>query len=123
MRKKGNARALSRFIQFGCAVRARSSELANEPDHYAEDLERAFGPNRRIGLVLGLEDKLTGLDIEAFQGELIVDDGHDDFTLLRRGALLDDDEIAVENAGVLHRIALDPNQDRRRWTLDQVVVD
>ena len=42
---------------------------------------------------------------------------------LADGRLLDDDEIAFEDAGVHHRIALDPDQHRLRRALDQVVVD
>ena len=34
-------------------------ELADEPDHHAEDLERALGADDRIGLVLGLEHEAS----------------------------------------------------------------
>jgi hypothetical protein len=98
-------------------------ELAHEPDHHAEDFERAFGTDHRVGLVLRLQHELAALDVEAFQRELTVDNRDDDVAALGRRGLLDHHQVAFENAGVLHRIALDPDQHRLRGALDQVVVD
>ena len=42
--------------------RVASLELAHEADHHAEDLQRAFGTDRRIGFVLGAQkDRLAAL--------------------------------------------------------------
>ena len=72
------------------------------------------------GVVVGLGFLL---EIEALQRELAVDDGDDDVAALGGGRLFDDDEVALENAGVDHRIALHPHQHRLRRVFDQVVVD
>ena len=101
----------------------RGLELAHQPDHDAEDLERALGPDHRVRLVLRLEDEHALVDVQPLQRELVVDDRDDDVAAPRRGALLDDDEVAIEDARVHHRVALDANEHRRRRMLDQVVVD
>src|SRR5439155_12148936 len=99
------------------------SELADEPDHHAEDLERAFRAYDRISLVFGPQHELPAFEIQALQGELVVDDRDDDFALLRGDTFFDDDEVAIENAGILHRIALHADEHRRGWAVDQVIID
>src|SRR4051812_1651553 len=96
----------------------RTLDFPNESHHHAEDLERALGPNDRIGLVLGPQDECAVLDVEPFQRELAVDDCDDDIALLRSRAFLDDDQVAFENAGVHHRIASDAYEHRLRRPLD-----
>src|SRR5436190_244574 len=88
-------------------------ELAHESNHHAEDLKRAFGTDHRISLVFRSQYELATLDVQALQRELVVDDGNDDVTLVRGDTLFNDDKIAVENAGVLHRIALHAHEDGR----------
>src|SRR5437773_12131364 len=58
------------------------SELPDEPDHHAEDLERAFGTYDRISLVFGSQHQFSAFEIQALQRELIVDDRDDYFALL-----------------------------------------
>src|SRR6185312_2829089 len=120
----GGARAEDRAAPRGAADQCKSvasapprSELAHEPDHHAEDLEAVVGTNGRVRLVLGAQDELAALAVEALQRELVVDDRDDDVATLRGGALLDDDEIAVEDTRVDHRVALDADQHRLRRVL------
>src|SRR5436309_2869772 len=100
-------------------TREPSRRLAHQSDHDAEDFERALGTDDRICLVLGAQDEVAAIEIETLERKLIVDDGDDDVAASRRGAFLDDDEIAVENSRVLHRISLDPYENRLRGSLDQ----
>jgi competence protein ComEC len=61
-----------------------------------------------VALVGGLQGKGAAFAPKALQcGFLVIDQGHDDGPVFRRVGSLDDHRIAVENAGVDHRIALD----------------
>ena len=97
--------------------------LADQPHHHAEDLERALGTDRRVGLVLGAQDELAASTSRRFSVNWLSTIATTMSPFLRRRPLLDDDEVAVEDAGVDHRVALDADQHRRRRALDQVVVD
>jgi anaerobic selenocysteine-containing dehydrogenase len=98
-------------------------ELAYEPDHHAEYLEAALRPDDGIGLVLRLQHELAALKIQALQRELTVDDRHHNIATLGRGRLFDDNQIALENPGVHHRVTFDANQHGLRRPFDQVIVD
>src|SRR3982074_3295267 len=82
------------------------TDLAHQPYHDPENLQGAFRAYYRIGLVLGTKDEAATFKIEALQGELVVDDGHHDFAPPCTGTLFDHDKIAIEHAGIDHRIAL-----------------
>ena len=85
LRRAGRGRAGRRLTSRShAAARRRSVVLAHQPDHDAEDLERAFRTDDRIGLVFGTQNELAALEIEALQGELVVDDGDDDIAAARR---------------------------------------
>src|SRR5579864_9277490 len=101
----------------------RRLDLSHQADHHAEDFERVFWTDDRISLVLGPQHETSVLEIEALQRELVVDDRHDDIALLRGSALFDDNEIALEDPGIDHRIAPDADEHGLRGALDQVVVE
>lgn len=44
--------------------------------------------------------------VEIFHGELSVPEGHHDGTVARLHGTVDNHAVAVENAGILHRVAL-----------------
>ena len=74
-------------------------------------------------LFSGRRTKRPALEIEALERELVVDDRDHDFAAPCTGALLDHDKIAVEHAGIDHRIALDSYQHRSRRMLDEIIVE
>src|SRR5262249_53202235 len=100
-----------------------SNGLADEAHHHAENLQRAFGTDDGIRFVLGTQDEAPTLEVEPLERKLIVDDRDDDLSAASGVALFDHDEIAVENAGFLHRVSLHAYENRLRRALDQVVVD
>src|SRR3546814_10029059 len=60
---------------------------------------------RLVGLVGGFQRHRAALAAQALQGGLlVVDERHHDGAVLRRVAALDDNRVAVENAGIDHRI-------------------
>src|ERR1022692_806116 len=105
------------------SCRLESSDLAHQPHHDAEYLQRAFGSDDRKSLVLRTQDESPALQIETLERELIVDDRDHDFAAPRAGALFDDDEISVKHASVDHGIALDPHEHRSRRVLDEIIVE
>ena len=68
---------------------------------------------RESGLA-GVSTTLPSLVENVFTvASLVGDAGHHDVTLLRVGLLADHDEVALDDAGVDHRVALDPQHEQR----------
>ena len=59
-------------------------------------------------LVLGLQADVVLLAEEALDGRLVLDQRDDDLAVVGVVGRLDDDEVALEDAGVPHRVAADP---------------
>ncbi len=56
-------------------------------------------------------------------GEFVVHDGDHEIARPGRRGTLDDDDVALVDAGVDHRVALDGKHERTRGCADQVVID
>ena len=65
------------------------------------------GDDRREGVVLGHQVDAAVDALEALDRRLVLDLGDDDLAVVRRRALRDDHEVAVEDARVDHRVAGD----------------
>lgn len=80
---------------------------ADEGDHDALDLE--FFPRDQMGVagIFGAEKGFAALQDEGFQRDLSVDHGRDDVAGARFDAVLDDRDVAVEDAFAGHGIAAD----------------
>ena len=76
-------------------------EQADDAPEHADFLERIGS----IVVVLGLQADVVGLAEEALDRRLLADERDDDVAV--RGDVLGahDDEVALEDAGVLHRVA------------------
>jgi hypothetical protein len=88
----------------------RARESGQFSDDGADDAlndEVFAGVELGIGGVFGFEEPAVVVFDEAFEGVFAVDEGGDDLTGAGRGGGFDDDEIAVEDAGVFHGIAAD----------------
>src|SRR4029079_2417700 len=91
------------------------SQRAEHPRDLAEDLD-VVGVDRLVGLVLGLQTNTTRVAEEALHSCLVgrfvfPDQGNHDLAVA--GVLLaaDDDVVALEDAGVLHRVAADAEEE------------
>lgn len=56
------------------------------------------------------------IPMQALDGDLVVDAGDDDATVLGRGAAMHGDEVAIEDAGITHAQALHAQQIVGAWT-------
>src|SRR5688500_7957023 len=93
----------------------RSSETPEDSRDLAEDLD-VVGVDRLEKLVLGLEANTAGLAVERLHrrlvGRLVVARERDhDLAVASLLGTLDDEDVAVEDAGVDHGLALDPEQE------------
>jgi hypothetical protein len=71
----------------------------------------------RIGLVLGPKDYLAVTSEQALDRRLLtIDHRRHDVTFGGVGLATDDDQVAIEDAGVDHRVALDPKHEYRSST-------
>src|SRR3954452_2959380 len=85
---------------------ARSRDPPEDPDD-ATHHDRLAGADGLHRLVLRLQPDVVGLAEVALHGRLLADERDDDLAVGRRVLALYDDEVAVEDAGVLHRVAAD----------------
>ena len=83
---------------------AATSDLPEDADHLAEDLGLA-GDDRLVGVVLGLQADGVALAEEPLHGRLVLDHRDDDLAVVGVVGGMDDDVVAAEDAGVLHRVA------------------
>src|SRR5947209_8415811 len=105
----------------GAAARSsRALQFADDGFDSADDGD-IVGVDWRHGGVLRLEPDAPVLAVEPLDGRLAVDHGDDDLAVVRVGARLDDDQIAVQDRRVDHRVAFDaqheaagPRHPRRR---------
>src|SRR5947209_5822941 len=88
----------------GRGLRASSCDPPQNADNATEN-RRLARPDRLEFFVLGLEADVVRLLEVALDRRLLADESDDDLSITRRVAALDDDVIAVEDAGVLHRVA------------------
>src|SRR5262249_7950874 len=91
------------------------SELTENPDDLSEDLDVVDVDRLQRG-VLGPEPDPVALAVERLDsrlvGRLVVSGEHrDDVAVPRLLRLLDDHEVAVEDAGLDHRLAANPQQE------------
>ena len=61
--------------------------------------------------------------VEPFDREFAADHGDDDATRFRFQAAVDHQEVAREDTGAGHRVALDPDDEGRGGAADQVIVE
>ena len=81
------------------------------PPHHAQDRD-LIGVHRLHGLVLGLQADAAVLAEEPLDGRLVIaDQRHDDLAVAGVGLLLDDHQVARQDAGVDHALALDGEQE------------
>lgn len=85
---------------------------------------------KRVGGVDGLEGRVGRLEVvrpcaslaQGLDCELPVDDGHDDVAGGGGAVVLDNDQVTVKDAGVLHAVAADLVHGGPGWVVDEVVV-
>ena len=88
----------------------RLFELTDNRDHFALDAHFGGGQEHfRIAGVGRLQSDLVAFEKEVFEGGLVlgVDPGGDHFTVFGTLLVAKDDDVAVEDAGVDHGVALD----------------
>src|SRR6202011_2009727 len=90
--------------------RCGALKLSNDGFDSDDDWENGGGEWRHGGVVR-LEPDPRTLDVEAFDGRLAVDHRDDDLTVVGRRPRLDDDQVAVEDRPVDHRVAFDPQHE------------
>lgn len=86
-------------------------QRVNGVAHYAEDhgFDVVTERNGRKGRI-GRQKHRPGQQLQALAGELAVDGGDDDVAVLRPVETLHDQQVAVEDTGVLHRLPLGAHQ-------------
>src|SRR5690606_29372172 len=103
------ANPAARDPAIGTDDRGRRSVAPDEPDQSALDLDpvRPEDP-RLVGGIGRLERDRGALAAEALQRcLLVVDERHDDVARIGGLRVADDDRVAIEDAGLDHRVALD----------------
>src|SRR5260221_1138428 len=105
---RGTRRAARRTGEAGRAS-PRPSVAADEADQAALHLDPVGTEDARlVSLVSRLQGDRGAASTQPLQGRLdIVDQGDDDGAVIGGVAALDDDGVAVEDAGILHAVAGD----------------
>ena len=80
--------------------------IAHEADNFAEDDKFVADDGVHV-VVLRLETEVVLLLVEGFDRSLVVYESDNHFAVLGFGSLLDDDDVAFENAGICHGFAFD----------------
>src|SRR6266511_4958981 len=93
----------------------RPLELPEDSDHFSDELH-VLRVDRLEGIVLGLETHAAVLPEQTLQRRLLgrlvlAGEGDDDVAVPRVLSPLDDCNVAVQDPGVDHRVALDPEQE------------
>jgi len=91
------------------ATISRRLELPEDTDDLAQDSEaRPFpDPDGREGFVLGREDDRLAVHLEALDRDLVIHHRHDDLTGEGLRLNFHEHEVAIEDPGVPHAVALD----------------
>ena len=90
-------------------MRAPRLQFPKNTDDFSQDSEaRPFpDPDGGEGFVLGREDHRLAIHLKALDRDLVIHHRHDDLTGERLRLHLDKHEVAIEDPGVAHAIALD----------------
>src|SRR5665647_2878709 len=104
----GDEATTKRFYNEGRTVRLQPENELYEPIIVNADEVELVGvdDDRLVELVLGLQAHGAALVVEALGGGLVADQRHDDLAVLRLILRVHDDEVAVEDAGAGHGVAL-----------------
>ena len=78
--------------------------------------------NVRIGRIVGGENGARPGHGKVLDGELAVQHGDHDVTGLGDDTAVNHEQVAVEDSGVLHGLALRPDEERRGWPSNQMMV-
>ena len=93
-------------------------------EHAADDDVHAVGDlDRFVADVFGAEADFSVGDFDLLERAFAVDDGDDDVVVLRGEAVVDHEQIAVEDAGDGHAIALGPVEEGGGRMGDDVLVE
>src|SRR5262249_4266575 len=91
--------------------RPRPPGRSRDPPEHADDATEhggVAGAKRLHAIVLGLQADVVLLAEEPLHRRLVLEQGDDDLTVARLLGGPDDDEVALDDAGVLHAVAADP---------------
>ena len=75
-------------------------------EHRTENLT-VIDNDRIHGIILRLETDMSLLLIESLDGSGIIDQGHNDFTVIRCVLDMNEDTVTVENTGIDHGLSAD----------------
>ena len=82
------------------------SVKAEYTEHSAKDLA-VINDDGIHGVVLRLETDMSLLLIESLDGSGIIDQGHNDLSVIRRVLDMNEDTVTVENTGIDHGLSAD----------------
>ena len=129
-RKRGlKARSQLTYILFTstsakiCLVESLIShpQLSHDARHHTPNLQFATlgQADRLVRRVVRAQLYPTPLAIKALEGIFGIDDGNDNVTMQRRDGAVDHNLVAIQYAGIAHRIALDREKERGGLVLNQ----
>ena len=93
--------------------------MARDADDDAPDLDILVDEGVRVALSLGNEPVPAVHVPQALQRAVAVDKGDDDRARARRLGSVDDDQVAIVDAGTQHGMAVDAHDVARRGVLDE----